>query len=45
MKLRLQQLSANEVGPGANLSRNAFLAGQLLAHGLGEEQSSLGEIG
>lgn len=41
VNLRLQQLAAGEVGPGADLGRNAIGTGHLLAHGLGEEESSL----
>ena len=40
---RLHQLAAGEVGPGADLGRNALRTGQLLVHGLGEEQSGLAE--
>jgi len=40
--VRLQRLAANEVRPPPDLSRNALNLGQLDAHALSEEHSSLG---
>jgi hypothetical protein len=41
LSINLQRLAANEVTPSAHFGGNAFLLGQLLAHTLGEEYSSL----
>lgn len=37
----LHQLAAGELGPATDLRGNALDTGHLLAHGLGEEESSL----
>lgn len=40
----LQRASANEVAPRPDFARDALFLGKLLAHALGEEDSSLTEL-